>query len=94
MKTGLSQEELARRARTDRTYVNSLEQRVYAAGINLVDRLAKELGVTAAEFLRDPDAAPGSPCTIAGRRRRPTQASSFPVGLGQNAAPDIFHAFD
>lgn len=52
--TGLSQEELAHRAGIDRTYVSSLERCVYAAGIDLVDRLANELGVEAAELLRKP----------------------------------------
>lgn len=52
--TGLSQEELAHRAGIDRTYVSSLERCVYAAGIDLVARLAKELGVEAAELLRKP----------------------------------------
>lgn len=48
---GLSQEELAHRAQIDRTYVSSLERCVYAASIDVVDRLAKELGVTAADLL-------------------------------------------
>ena len=55
--TGLSQEELAHRAGIDRTYVSSLERCVYAAGIDLVDRLATELGVEAAELLRRPEDA-------------------------------------
>jgi transcriptional regulator with XRE-family HTH domain len=42
---GLSQEELAHRADVDRTYVSSLERCVYAAGIDVVDRLAKVLEV-------------------------------------------------
>lgn len=57
---GLSQEELAHRAQIDRTYVSALERSVYAAGIDVVDRLARELGVTAADLLteaaRRPDA--------------------------------------
>lgn len=52
------QEDLADRAGIDRAYVSSLELCVYAAGIDLVDRLAKELGVEAAELLRKPP-APG-----------------------------------
>lgn len=48
---GLSQEELAHRAQVDRTYISALERSVYAAGIDVVDRLAKELGVTAADLL-------------------------------------------
>jgi transcriptional regulator with XRE-family HTH domain len=54
-KAGLSQEELAHRAGIDRTYVSSLERCVYAAGIDLVARLAKELGVEPDELLRRPD---------------------------------------
>ena len=51
---GLSQEELAHRAQIDRTYVSALERSVYAAGIDVVDRLAKELGVEAADLLKAP----------------------------------------
>lgn len=40
----LSQEELAQRADIDRTYISALERMVYAAGIDVVDRLAKVLG--------------------------------------------------
>ncbi|MCB2080218.1 MAG: helix-turn-helix transcriptional regulator [Novosphingobium sp.] len=49
---GLSQEELAHRADIDRTYISSLERCVYAAGIDVVDRLARELGVEAADLLK------------------------------------------
>ncbi len=49
---GLSQEELAHRAEIDRTYISALERSVYAAGIDVVDRLARELGVEAADLLR------------------------------------------
>ncbi|MBR0683938.1 helix-turn-helix transcriptional regulator [Roseomonas eburnea] len=51
---GLSQEELAHRAGVDRTYVSALERRVYAASIEVVDRLARELDVDAADLLRRP----------------------------------------
>lgn len=51
---GLSQEELAHRAQIDRTYVSALERSVYAAGIDVVDRLAKELGVETADLLKVP----------------------------------------
>ena len=51
---GLSQEELAHRADIDRTYISSLERCVYAAGIDVVDRLARELGLEAAELLKRP----------------------------------------
>lgn len=52
--TGLTQEELAHRADIDRTYISALERCVYAAGIDVVDRLARELGLEAADLLRRP----------------------------------------
>ncbi len=51
---GLSQEELAHRAEIDRTYISALERCVYAASIDVVDRLAKELNVEASDLLRSP----------------------------------------
>jgi transcriptional regulator with XRE-family HTH domain len=51
---GMSQEDLADRADIDRTYISSLERSVYAAGIDVVDRLAKALSVTAADLLTPP----------------------------------------
>ena len=51
---GLSQEELAHRAEIDRTYISALERSVYAAGIDVVDRLARVLGVEAADLLQRP----------------------------------------
>jgi transcriptional regulator with XRE-family HTH domain len=51
---GLSQEELAHRAGIDRTYVSSLERSVYAAGVDVVDKLARALGVEAADLLQQP----------------------------------------
>jgi transcriptional regulator with XRE-family HTH domain len=53
----LSQEELAHRAQIDRTYVSSLERSIYAAGIDVVDRLARALGVEAADLLRQPSSS-------------------------------------
>lgn len=49
---GLSQEELAHRAGIDRTYISALERSVYAASIDVVDRLAVALDVEAADLLR------------------------------------------
>lgn len=54
---GLSQEELAYRAEIDRTYISALERSVYAAGIDVVDRLARSLGVEAADLLTRPPGA-------------------------------------
>jgi transcriptional regulator with XRE-family HTH domain len=56
---GLSQEELAHRAEIDRTYISALERSVYAAGIDVVDRLARALGVEAADLLTRPSASAG-----------------------------------
>lgn len=53
---GLSQEELAHRAEIDRTYISSLERSVYAAGIDVVDRLARALGVEVVDLLARPTA--------------------------------------
>ena len=50
----LSQEELAHRAEIDRTYISALERSVYAASIDVVDSLAKELGVEASDLLLRP----------------------------------------
>jgi transcriptional regulator with XRE-family HTH domain len=51
---GLSHEELAHRAEVDRTYISALERSVYAASIDVVDNLARELGVEAADLLKWP----------------------------------------
>ena len=53
----LSQEELAHRADIDRTYISSLERSLYAAGIDVVDRLATVLGVQASDLLVRPSNA-------------------------------------
>ena len=48
---GISQEDLAHRAGIDRTYVSALERRLYSASIDVVDQLAKALGVEPADLL-------------------------------------------
>jgi len=53
---GLSQEELADRAKIDRTYISAIERSVYAATIDVVGRLARGLGVEAADLLKRPSA--------------------------------------
>ena len=50
----LSQEELAHRANIDRTYISSLERCVYGATIDVVEKLAVALGITAADLLKLP----------------------------------------
>ena len=52
---GLSQEELAHRADVDRTYISSLERMQYGASIDVVESLAKVLGVAPYELLRPED---------------------------------------
>jgi transcriptional regulator with XRE-family HTH domain len=47
----MSQEDLAHGARIDRTYISALERCVYAASIDVVERLAGVLGVAAADLL-------------------------------------------
>jgi transcriptional regulator with XRE-family HTH domain len=51
---GLSQEALAHEADVDRTYVSALELSVYSATIDMVDKLAKALGVDASALLQRP----------------------------------------
>ena len=49
---GLSQEALAHEADVDRTYISALERSQYSASITMVDKLAKILGVEAADLLQ------------------------------------------
>lgn len=62
----MSQETLAHEADIDRTYISSIERGVYATSIDVLDRLAKALGVEASELLirhqgeRSDDAEPQS----------------------------------
>ena len=53
----LSQEELAHRSDIDRTYISSLERSVYAASIDVIDRLAAALEIQAADLLVRPPSA-------------------------------------
>lgn len=48
---GLSQEELAHRAEIDRTYVSALERSVYAATIDVLEKLSDALQVDASTLL-------------------------------------------
>jgi transcriptional regulator with XRE-family HTH domain len=48
---GLSQEELAHRAEIDRTYISSLERSIYAATVDMLEKLAGALGVDASDLL-------------------------------------------
>ena len=49
---GWSQEELAHRAEIDRTYISAIERRLYAASVDVLERLAMSLEIEANELLR------------------------------------------
>jgi transcriptional regulator with XRE-family HTH domain len=49
-----SQEELAHRAEIDRTYISNVERCKNAVSIDILDRLARQLDVEAADLLRRP----------------------------------------
>jgi transcriptional regulator with XRE-family HTH domain len=49
---GWSQEELAFRAKVDRSYVSQLETGAYSASVTMLGKLAKALDVDAADFLK------------------------------------------
>lgn len=68
---GWSQEELAHRAEIDRTYISSLENCVYGAGVDVIDSLARALGLEAADLLREPDV--GEAADMARRPRERTR---------------------
>lgn len=51
---GFSQEALAAEAEIDRTYVSALERSVYAATVDMIERLAKVLDVDPAKLLERP----------------------------------------
>jgi transcriptional regulator with XRE-family HTH domain len=48
---GLSQEELAHRAGIDRTYISAIERCRYSTSVDVLDRVARELGIDAAALL-------------------------------------------
>ena len=47
-----SQEELAFRAKVDRSYISQLETGVYSASVTMLGKLSKALGIDASEFLK------------------------------------------
>lgn len=48
----LSQEELAFRAKVDRSYISQLETGVYSPSVTMLGKLAKALGVEVGELLK------------------------------------------
>jgi transcriptional regulator with XRE-family HTH domain len=71
VKRGLSQERLAYDAEVDRSYVGGLERREENPTVDVLDRIAKTLGVSIVEFFKAPrkGSAPPKPLR-SGRRRR------------------------
>ena len=55
VKAGWSQEEVAIRSGLDRTYVSSLERKVWNVSLSNIDKLAKALGVEAWVLLSPED---------------------------------------
>ena len=49
---GWSQEELAFRAKVDRSYISQLATGVYSASVTMLGKLSKALGIDASEFLK------------------------------------------
>jgi transcriptional regulator with XRE-family HTH domain len=49
---GWSQEELAFRAKVDRSYISQLETGTYSASVTMLGKLAKALGIDASDFLK------------------------------------------
>jgi transcriptional regulator with XRE-family HTH domain len=54
IEAGLSQESLAADADIDRTYVSALERSVYSASIDMIEKLAKVIGVEPSKLLERP----------------------------------------
>ena len=50
---GLSQEDLAHEADIDRTYVSALERCIYAASVDMLDKLAAVLKVRPSDLIAD-----------------------------------------
>ena len=67
---GISQERLAADAEVDRAYVSELERKRANPTIDLLDRLAKELGVPLAAFFAPPQPGDKRPNRLKGGRPR------------------------
>ena len=72
----VSQEELAHRAEIDRTYISSIERCVYAASVDVVDRLANGLGLEAADLLKRPEPDRKANNKLAAKRKPRTKKSN------------------
>lgn len=66
---GLSQERLAYDAEIDRSYVGGLERQEENPTVDVLDRLARTLGVSISEFFRQPRKNASPPKPLPGGRR-------------------------
>lgn len=66
----LSQEALALQADVDRTYVSGLERGLRNPSVDILDRLAKALGVATGDFLEAAVANPHAAALPRGRRKK------------------------
>jgi transcriptional regulator with XRE-family HTH domain len=69
VKRGLSQERLAYDAEVDRSYVGGLERREENPTVDLLDRLARTLGVELGELFKEPRKGSTPPKTLRKGRR-------------------------
>jgi len=70
VKRGISQERLAFDAEVDRAYVGSLERKEENPTVDLLDRLAKTLGVSVVEFFKVPRKGAAAPKPLRQGRKR------------------------
>ena len=69
VKRGLSQERLAYDAEVDRSYVGGLERKEENPTVDVLDRLAKTLGVAIGEFFKKPRKGAAAPKPLRSGRR-------------------------
>jgi transcriptional regulator with XRE-family HTH domain len=69
VKRGLSQERLAYDAEVDRAYVGSLERKIGNPTVDVLDRLAKTLGVGISELFKEPRKGSTPPKPLRSGRR-------------------------
>ena len=66
----MSQERLAADAGVDRAYVSQIERRLFAASVDVMDRLAATLGVEVGRLLVRPPEGAERPSNLPNGRRR------------------------
>ena len=70
VKRGLSQERLAYDAEVDRAYVGNLERKAGNPTVDVLDRLAKTLGVRIGELFKEPRKGSAEPQPLRRGRKR------------------------